>query len=141
MLNLKIRASYAETIAKIDENLGEAFRAAHKAGNADEIELILRASRRSKGWLDNNLLNTVKDLIRQSDVQFETSKFVIDGYSEEKEKATTLDLLSDKLLIKRAILKTGNRSRGLNPNSAFNAIISAYDEIKDEIKDSPNLIL
>ncbi len=136
LVNMRIMAPYAETIAKIDENLAEAFRAAHRAGDADDIEVILQASKASKGWLSESLLNTVKQLGRNKELQFDVATFKVHGYSEEQQKSVILDLLSDKLVIKRAIVRTSSRSRSLNPASAYQAIISAYNEVKGEIRDA-----
>jgi len=141
LFNLKIRAPFAETIREIHENLGEAFKAAQRAGEADEIELVLKPSNRStsKGWLADGLLDATLKLSKQRDIQYESMKFVVSGYDEEKQKIVSLDLLSDKLIVKKSILRVERRSKALNPKSAYNAIIAAYDELKDEISISGSL--
>lgn len=55
------------------------------------------------------------------------------------DKSVELDLLSDKLVIKKEIAKLNSKSKGLIPSAAFKAIISAYEEIKDEIEKSPSV--
>jgi hypothetical protein len=144
-LKLKIRASYAETIANIDDSLGSALKAARNAGaengNDIDIELILQASRRSSSLLNPKLLDTVKFLCKKPDLQYEIEKLIVNGYNTKKQKSHELNLLSDKLIITREIAKASYKSRALNPTSAFNAIISAYDEVKDELKNLPSVVL
>jgi len=139
LFNLKIRSSFADTIKDIDRSLSDAFKAAQSVGEADEIELILRATGRSTGWLSERLLEIAGKLVKLKDIQYDTKKFVVSGYSKEKQKAVELDLLSDKLIIKKSILKADKRSRALNKNSAYNAIISAYNELKKEILNSASI--
>jgi hypothetical protein len=139
MFQLKIHAPFAETIKDIDQNLAEAFEGAKKAGDADIIELILRQSRQSKGWLAEGLLETAQKLVRQQDIQYESYKFVVNGYDEEQEKVVTLDLLSDRLIIKKTIARMEVRSRTLSKTAAYAAIISAYNGSKEEILHSASL--
>jgi hypothetical protein len=142
MVKLKIRSNYVDQIAAADEYLGRAFDSAIRAGDADEVELVLQASkRRSKGWLSERILETTKRLGQNAADRYDISKFVVHGYNEEKQKSIELNLLSDKLIVRRAILRTGSRSRGLNATSAFNAIISAYEDLKEEIEASPSVEL
>ena len=143
VLNLKLRAPYAETIASIDDTLWDALRACRAAGGDGDIdiELILRVSRRGSSLLNPRLLETVKALSKKPDLRYEMDKLVVNGYHTEKQRNVDLDLLSDKLIIKREIVRASYKSRALNPNSAFQAIISAYQEIKDEILASPSAVL
>jgi hypothetical protein len=141
LFKLKIRSSYTDTIADIDDSLAAALRSARNAGGDSdiEIELILRTPRRSMAWLKPSLLETVKTLSKRPEIQYEIDTLKVTGYSPEQQKNIELDLLSDKLIIKREILKVSSKSRALNQNSAFKAIISAYEEIKDEINNSPSI--
>lgn len=142
-LDFKIRSSYADSIADIDQNLWEALAAARRAAGGEDIdiELIFQASSRSHGWLYSGLLETIKAICTRPEVQYEMSKLIVNGYDAEKQKAVKLDLLSDKLIIKKAILKIDSKSNALNPRSAFDAIISAYEEIRDEIMISPSAVI
>lgn len=139
LFNLKIRSTYADVIKSIDDSLGDSFKAAIKAGEADEIELILRCTKRSKGWLSEGLLENAKKIIQQRDLRYETSKFVVSGYVEDERKVQVLDLLSDLMIMKKAIRKAERRSKALNPTAAYNAIISAYEELRDEIESSASV--
>lgn len=141
VLQLRIRASYADNVSQVDYNLGEALKSAYKAGDTDDVELILRASESSHGWLAERLLSALKMLSKRPEIRDEANKFIVNGYNAEKQSLVELNLLSDKLIISRDILKLEPRSRALHPKAAFDAIISAYEEVKDEIRESPSLVL
>ncbi len=141
VLQLRIRASYADNVARVDQNLAAALMSAYKAGDTDDVELILRASSNSHGWLAERLLEALKALSKRPEIRDEANKFIVSGYSSEKQSLVELNLLTDKLIISREILKLDPRSRALHPRAAFDAIISAYNEVKDEIQVSPSLVV
>jgi hypothetical protein len=139
--DIKVRSSYANVIRDADENLGAALDSAYKAGDADEIEIVLKASRRSKGWLNENLLSTIDKLLRKRETRYETSKFEIRGYTNESSSLKVLNLLSDDLIVKKSILKKDRRSGALNSKAAYDAIMEAHNEVKDEISLLPDLVI
>lgn len=77
---------------------------------------------------------------RKPELQYDIETLKVKGYNSAVQRIVELDLLSDKLIIKKEINKLSPKSKGLVPNSAFNAIISAYNEVKDEIMQSPSVI-
>jgi len=140
VLQLRVMASYADNIEQVDANLAAALKSAYRAGETDDVELILRASDSSHGWLAERLLSALKMLSKRPEIRDEAEKFIVTGYNDERQSFVELNLLSDKLVISRQILKLDPRSRALNPRSAFDAIISAYNEVKDEIRESPSIV-
>lgn len=139
ILDLKIRASYVDNVAEVNESLAAALKSAYKAGDTDDVELVLRAPSNALGWLSDALLSALKLLSKRPEIRDEVDKFIVNGYNDESESLIELNLLSDKLIIKKKIRKLDARSRALNPKAAFDAIISAYEEIKDEIAEAPSL--
>ncbi len=114
LLELRIRASYADNVSLVDDNLGAALKSAYKAGDTDDVELVLRASSNSHSWLADRLLDALKLLSRRPEIRDEADKFVVKGYNEEKTVLQELNLLSDKLVITKNIRKLDARSRALN---------------------------
>jgi hypothetical protein len=139
MLQLRVRASYTDSIASVNDSLAGALRSSYHAGDTDDVEIILRASSTNHGWLSDTLLSGLKSLSQRPEIREEAETFKVSGYSEDKSSIDDLDLLSDKLIITKNIHKLDPRSRALNSRAAFNAIISAYEEVKDEIRHSPSI--
>jgi len=143
MLNLKVRAPYVDTIAHVNDSLGDSLRAALRAGGDDDfdVELVLQATRNSSGPLSDRLFQSVKSLSKRPNIRDDIKTFKVKGYNSDTQNIVELDLLSDKLIIKKEISKINPKSKGLISSSAFKAITLAYEEIKDEIRQSPSVIL
>jgi hypothetical protein len=134
LFDLKIRQSYADTVAQADQDLGSAFKAAANATNAEELQIVLRPAPRSHKTLSSSLLATVKKLFGNKELQSEASRFIIKGFDRETEHVEELDLLSDELVAKKKIVLQDSRFRTLNSASAYSVIEEAYDELKDQLK-------
>jgi hypothetical protein len=137
MFRLKIRSSYAETVARADASLGAAFKAAAEAGGADEIEIILKPQPYSRNALVSNLRETTLKLLQFKNLREESSKFYVEGYGADEDGAIKLDLLNDKFIVKKKIVKQDERSRALDPESAYLAIEAAYEALKGELVLAP----
>jgi hypothetical protein len=131
---LKIHASYAETVEKADERLGSAFREAREAGGAELVEIILKPEKRSKAArLAEGFMDSVRRLTFLPDIRDQAKTFTVAGEDETTGKQFVLDLLSDQLIAKKKILKSDPKSRAVNSESAYQAIEEAYTELHDEL--------
>jgi len=133
MFNLRIRASYASVIAQADADLGAAFGAAQRAGEADEMELVLRPKRYSRDSLSSRLLNVTRVLAGQVGLRTEATMFVVKGKSSSSHHVEQVDLLSDHLVSKVQIMRQNNRGRALDRDSAYSEIQKAYESLKGEL--------
>lgn len=133
LLHLKIHASYAEVVAQANQDLGSAFQAAARAGEAQELEIILRPRAHSRQALSNRLLETVKQLMQGRELREESSHFSIKGYDSETERVEAVDLLKDQLISNKRIILQDERTRALDSESAYSAIDEAYNELRDEL--------
>jgi hypothetical protein len=133
-LSLRIKPSLVETIKKSNRSLGSAFEAIRAFSDSPDLELICRTDRRKKETLCKSLLNWTKKAVHNSEIMSEALSFDIAGISPTFPKADSLDLLSDKLVVRKAMMKHDPRSRSVDPISAFNAIEEAYVELKIEIE-------
>jgi len=142
LFKLKIRAPYAEVVAAADQDLGEAFAAAARAGNADELEIILRPKKYSRtDVLRRALLTTARRLLGRDDLRLEASKFEIKGYDETTHKVEAVDLLRDQLIATQEIVRQTARGRALDPNSAYQAIARSYEELQGELQEAAGVVL
>lgn len=133
LLQLKIRAPYSTTIAQADRDLGNAFEAAARAGDAEELEIILRPPRYSRRPLSNGLMATVRRLTGREDLREEVSKFVVKGYDPELDRVELVDILNDYLIARKRIVLIDNRTRALDAESAYRAIEEAYKDLRGEL--------
>jgi hypothetical protein len=133
LFDLKIRASYATVIAEADEDLGSAFKAAARAGQADELEIILRPPSRSRGILRERLLSTVRWLGQRRDLREEASRFIVKGFDGHADRVDAIDILKDQLISRKRIVLENERTRALVSESAYTAIEQAYSELRSEL--------
>lgn len=139
MFNIKLKAPQSGFIRNLDESIWQMLEIAKNIGEADNIELILTASKKSHGLLSERVLEFTKKLLKMPELQRDVKKLTVKGYSSKKQENVILDLLSDRFVVKKSILKMDSRSRALNSDAAYRAIISAYKELKDEIIESASI--
>ena len=141
LVDLRIRPSYSSTVEEADESLGAAFGATAEAVTDDlqEVQIVLRAGRKRGSDLGASIRRCVEWLVGRDDLQENASRFQVGGVDIESQRSTVIDLLNDKLVSSKRIIKQGGRSRALDNASAYNAIQEAYDELKDELEEAAAL--
>lgn len=133
LFHLKIRAPYAATVAQANRDLGSAFEAAARAGNAEELEIVLRPRRYSRNPLAGGLLQAARRLARRGDLRTEASKFEVKGIRADTGEVELVDILRDQLIAREEILRQSERGRALDSDSAYDAIRRAHGELEDEL--------
>ena len=133
LFHIKIRASYATTVAEANRDLGAALEAAARAGGARQLEIILTPKKYSRGSLGHGLLDTVRHLARMPDLRAEASKFRIKGVRKDTKGVEPVDVLRDQLITSKRIMRQSKRSRALDQTSAYEAIEEAFYDLRDDL--------
>jgi hypothetical protein len=133
LFSIKLHSSYADVLKQADQNLGDAFEAAAKVGQAMDMEIVLRPARHSKVYLSDNLLVLAKRLVKDGKLRGTGARFIVRGTKAGSTHVEQLDLLNDKLISQKRIVCLNSRSRELDPASAFLAIEEAYSELYPEL--------
>lgn len=136
LVDLKIRPSYARIVSQANDSLGSAFTAATAAvtGGAKGVQLVLTSDRKKTANLGPALMAAVKWLAGRDDLHENVARFTVGGLDSETGNIAKLDLLSDKLVMAKKIVRQSARSRALDNNSAYTAIQEAYNELSDELE-------
>ena len=142
LFELRVKASYIETIRKADTSLGAAFAAnAHVLeGNVEELELVLRPTKGTRHGALARLLGPLKDIARGSELRENSERFRVAGKHDETGKVEHIDLLRDQLIARKQILRLGERSRAVEASSAFEAIAAAHDDLQDDLRRAASLV-
>jgi hypothetical protein len=135
MIRIGATATFFDAITGADETLGRAFKAGATAGNAGEIEITMRGIRPLSGtdrlaWVRQ----LARRLIGRPGADTELTQFQVAGPSAETDKLLAIDLLSDKLVTTKKILRQSARTRVVDSNSAYDAIEEAHEEMLPEIQ-------
>jgi hypothetical protein len=133
LMRLRIRASYAARVAQADRDLGEAFEAARRAGEADELEIVLKSRAYSRRRLAERLLAAMRQLAGQEDLRSEVSAFDVKGLNGQTGQIEMLDILSDQLIARGQMVCLDRRTRALDAESAYAAIERAYAELRPQL--------
>lgn len=134
VLDMKLRASYAETIRKADEDLGAALSASIKAVGArdfDEIEIrFVRKKKKSAPVMavPQTLLAAVRSLAVNKDTRESMSTFKIDGIVEGN--VSPFDILSEQFSESCEVLPATDGKGGVDSKSMFEAIQAAYTDVQ-----------
>jgi hypothetical protein len=134
LFDLKISAAYTDTIEEADRDLASAFKAAGRAGDAEELQIILRPRAYSRGTLSGRLLAAAKRLVRRNDLRESSSHFVVRGLSETTGRVEPIDVLRDQLISVKQIVRQDGRSRAVDSHSAYEAVEAAYGELEEQIR-------
>lgn len=139
LLELKMEPSMAEILANQSKPLGDAFIATRELFDAEgQIEIVARRKPYAKGGLGSALLDAVKRIYRNTPVRENAERFRIEGINNAGEKEV-IDLLSDDLVVSRQVLKQDSQRRAIEPESAFKAIASAYEEVEHKLERAKRL--
>ncbi len=133
LIQLRVMTSFINTITRANKSLGDSFKALAEVGEAEEVEIILKQRPRSRSLLNKRLLDFSKALLKEHDLRYETSRFHVEGYDEDFKEKICLDLLNDKLISTKKIVKLDNRYKALNADSAYSEIQRAYKDLYDQI--------
>lgn len=140
LLDLKVRPAFIETLEEADQDLGSAFAAAREAGGAEHVQIVLRSGRARREHLADRVLGFVRTLLHRDDLQENAERFVVKGFDRDAERVEELDLLNDKLVTKKSIIRQNGRSRALNDASAYEAVEEAFNELRDELLQAAGVV-
>lgn len=136
LFDLKVRASYVETVRQADVSLGDAFAANARVldGEIEELEVVLKPSKDGRSGALQRLLAPLKALVRAPELRENAGRFQVKGKHDGTGRVEVIDLLHDQLIANKQILRLGERSRAVDASSAFEAIRAAHDELGDDLR-------
>lgn len=133
LFRLRVQPAFVQSVSAENQAIGTAFQLAREQGEAPDIEVVLRSRRRSRQPISGTLLDLARGLSRRDDLQEGALKFEVRGLNGETGRVDLVDVLSDKLVTRRRILRQSGRGRGLDDANAYAAIDDAYGELEDEL--------
>jgi hypothetical protein len=83
-------------------------------------------------------MNAAKDFLRAFGHHDENAKLVVRGKDEEGH-VQTINILNDRLMWEKKVLKISEAERGVRPDSAFQAIEELYEQRKGKIERALNV--
>ncbi len=140
ILHFRLRRADADLLREADEGgLGAGFKATIEQLQAPLVELVLRSPVYSRTTLVNPFLNLAKALAKHPKTRETFDILKVKGYNEETHRSEELDLLKDALISSQYIIKQGPRRRSLNSQNVYEAINTAYTQLREDIERAATL--
>lgn len=140
LVDLRVRPSYAATVARADRSMGAALDAAAGAGGADVVGVLLQAEPRDRSArLGDGVLAGVRRLARRADLRENASRFAVSGVGLDG-LVEKINVLSDALVSVQQVARVGRTSRAVDRDSAYAAVEAGYRQaVRDGLLDGPGL--
>ncbi len=140
VLDISISPSYVEQVKRADRSLGDALAAnAEVIDRPRTVQLTIKSNRRSRRRALDKLLRPLKSMAAEAEFFQKTDRLQVRGRCVDTNRVETIDLLKDKLISTKRILRLTSRGRALDPDSAFQAIFESYDDLVDDIYSAPGM--
>ncbi|HEV8264492.1 MAG TPA: hypothetical protein VGQ06_06045 [Gemmatimonadales bacterium] len=134
VMDLKIRVPFIEAIRAVDEDIGTALDVAARAGEAEEVELVLRPAAYHRGFLSDRVTRLIRALARRDDLRENARLLRVTGFDTQLGHMVQVDVLSDYLVSSKRIIRQAGRSRALDMESAYAAIEEAHAELAPDLR-------
>lgn len=126
LVDLRVRPSYAATVARAEESMGAALDAAARVGGADVVGVVLQAAPRTRAArLGGGVLAGVRRLARRSDLRENATRFEVNGVGPDG-LVEKINVLSDSLVSVQQVTRVGRTSRAVDRESAYVAVAAGY---------------
>ena len=134
LLDISIRPAYANIIRQKDESLADALEANAKLlTDPETVQLVIKPQRESWQAAHRKLLKPFKALIGAEEFRQAIDRFQLKGKCKDTDRVETIDLLKDQLISTKKIVRFNEISRALDPDSAFNAVHEAFQDLRDDL--------
>jgi hypothetical protein len=142
LFDLRVKASYIDTVRRADTSLGDAFTMNARVldDEVEELEIVLKPSKNGRHQALRRLLAPLKALAGHRELRDNAQRFQVRGKHDETGKVEMIDLLRDHLIANKQILRLGRRSRAVDPGSAFEAIGAAHNELRDDLRQAASIV-
>ncbi len=140
VLDMSIRPAYASVVRQSNQSLGDAFLANSRVfDNPETLQLVIKPQRESRRTAWESLRTSLRQMLNQPEFTLNAQRFQIRGMCADTDRVETIDLLKDHLISTKQIVRMGERSRALDPDSAFQAIYEAYGDLESSIRHAAGL--
>ena len=135
VLEISIRPAYLDYLRRASQGLWEGFKAqAELIDDPDSLQLVLKSSRGSRRSSLRKLIPDLRRLLSNNELRSGAEKLSVRGKCMDTNRVETVDLLKDKLISTKSVVRMSQQGRALDPDSTFRAIEDSYEELYDSIQ-------
>lgn len=133
LFRIGVHRNMGDHLRIINDNLHDAFNKLKEADYSEVIEISLRSQKYSRRSINIPFINRLPNFLTEAKDDVDTAIIKAENTSNENNAVDTFDLLQQYLLTTKSVSKIDDSHRSVNPESMFNAISDAYDELRGEI--------
>lgn len=134
VLELRMRPADGEILRNYSDSLADSYRSVNGLLDQDaQLELVLRPKPHSRGGIGRDILQRVKRMFLNEELRDKASRFRVQGINQLGDTEDPIDLLSDDLVVRKPMIKQGDRSRAVDAESAYQAIIEAHAQVEHKL--------
>ena len=139
-LEINVLPPTAEIVRQAHGPLGNALRSlASISGSPGSIHLIYRPTPTTEATFLTALGPVLKLLMQNTNFLGGAKKLKVEGRRPGARKLDLIDLLKDEITSQKQMILLNPRGRALNSEEAFQIIIDTYEELREDIQESPNV--
>jgi hypothetical protein len=132
LFQLAVTPSLIDELNRTDQTVGDMFRSASQFGEPERLEIILRPRRFSRNSIGERVRGALFELARNPAILDGAEVFKTAGITDDGHRRV-VNLLRDELRVERPVRRLRDGSRGLDSDSVYDAIGSAYNELREEL--------
>ena len=137
LLEISVLPSIVEITRQSDDSLADALEANARAVETPKtLQAILKPLENAQTSFLSRKRGPLKEMVGNESLREGSAKFQVRGKCADSGRVETIDLLKDQLISTQGIVRMNERSRALNPDSAFEAIRESYELLKDELEEA-----
>lgn len=137
LFEMSVYPSFTESVRHVDRGLGDALSASASVFEELKVaEVVLRPGNQGRISALRKSLSSIRGLFSQDGFSENVTRLQIRGKCGDTGRVETIDLLKDQLVSTKTVVRLNDRGRALNPESAFSAVIEAYQDNKNDIEEA-----
>ena len=137
LLDISVLPSLVEVTRQSDESLADALEANARAVESPKVlQAVLKPLEDAQRSFLSRKRGPLKEMVGNGTLREGSAKFQVRGKCADSGKVETIDLLKDQLISTKGIVRMNERSRALNPDSAFEAIRESYEQLRDQLEEA-----
>lgn len=140
IMDFSISPAHISLVRQADGSLADALEATRRAvGEPDTVRLILTPRKENQTEFCNEWINRLKQLLNFERIYEGAARLQVRGKCEDSGRVETINLLNNLFISTKQIVRLNERGRSLDPESAFQAIRDAREELGDDLQNASSI--
>lgn len=129
VFSMRVHRDVADAISRHDDDLGKVFAAARTLTTAPMIQIDLRVPKRKRLGFHIPWLAKIVPMLADGDIRQGIESLWLRAKNDTEKQSRLLDLLQDALISQKSVLKEDEKTRSVDAQSMYAAIIQAREEL------------